>query len=495
MTTPLYLGIDQGSSATKGILIDREGRTHAEFYVAVPARVEEERKVEQDPEGLLSSVVELFNKAREWARINDASIEVMGIAAQRSGVLAWRAADGVPVHPMITWADTRTHPIIQSFGPGSERISTLTGLPTIPNFAAGKIHLLQRAFQDPTIKVGTLDSFLLYRLSARAQFATEDTMAARTMLYALKEGKWSETSCGDFKVDMRRLAPIHPSLHLHATYEGVPIVALLGDQQAAVIGRPGGTGFALLNLGTISSLIVETGQLVKTFPGLMASVLFSREKVRGEPRVMEYLVETTSAITGTVLLEPIRRGWCKDSSELNALCESSYRDAPMGRAIAYLVHHRPTAPWYPESTPNVFVCKPEATTADRVRAVVENVGNLVARMIEEFADKGLLGPDINNEIVVTGGGSDLDYLLQYLADITGRTLHRMKVREATARGAALAAIMQKHNLTSARDLTAEAPAKSYRTENPDRRRRFLMWCKLEQDLLNKALPPHAEVEG
>lgn len=494
MSSHVYLGIDQGSSSTKGALIDGDGKTVAEFHVSVPPRYENERSVEQDPEGLLSSVVEVFLKAKQWAQTNGRVIEAAGLAVQRSGVLAWRASDGVPLHPMITWADTRTLPIIQNFGPGVERISQLTGLPTIPNFAAGKIHLLQRKCLEPSVKVGTLDTFILYRLSGRTVFATEDTMAARTMLYALKDGGWNENLCREFRVDASRLPTIRPSFCKHATFEEIPIVALLGDQQAAVLGRPGPAGFGLLNLGTIASLVVETGSRVIQKTGLMTSVLTSRETPDGTAKIVEYLIETTSAITGTVLMEPVRRQWCKDSEEMNAQCVAAYEANPLGNATAYFVNHRASAPWFQERTPNVMVCKPGATQADRVRAIVENVGNLIVRMIEEFADKGVLGPDTTNELIVTGGGSELDYLLQYIADVSQRTLHRMKTREATARGAALSALMYATNSSDPRRFTQEEPAQTYRCDTPDRRRRYLMWQKMEQDLFHHALPPHAERE-
>lgn len=494
MSTPLYLGIDQGSSSTKGVLLNERGTSVADFQVSVPPRIELDRTVEQDAEGLLSSVVEVFLKAKLWAQENDSNIIAAGLAVQRSGVLAWRASDGVPLHPMITWADTRTFPIIQGFGKGVEHISALTGLPTIANFAAGKIHLLQRKFLEPSIEVGTLESFILYRLSGRQLLVTEETMAARTMLYAIKEGGWNAQLCREFRVDASRLAPIRPSLTQYTKFENIPIVAVLGDQQAAVLGRPGESGYALLNLGTIASLLVETGTQIVQRPGLMTSLLYSRENLQSNGVDREYLVETTSAITGTVLLEPVRRGWCNDSSELQAMCAASQDVHPLGVATAYYVNHRPSPPWHPETTPNVMVCKPGATTADKVRAIVENVGNLVVRMIEEFQDKGLLGPDTNNEIVVTGGGSELDYLLQYICDVCGRTLHRMPTREATARGAALAALMWLQKLSHTRDFTKEAPRKTYRSTAPDRRRRYLMWQKMEQDLFQGALPPQAEIE-
>jgi glycerol kinase len=280
----------------------------------------------------------------------------------------------------------------------------------------------------------------------------------------------------------------------HAVFEGIPIVAILGDQQSAVLGRPGESGYALLNLGTIASLLVETGARIVQKTGLMTSVLYSREESYTHEIQREYLIETTSAITGTVLLDPVRRAWCRDSTELQGMCEASYNNNPEGIATAYFVNHRPSPPWHPERTPNVMFCKLQATVADKVRAVVENVGNLVVRMIEEFQDKGLLGPDSHNELVVTGGGSELDYLLQYVSDVSSRVLHRMPTREATSRGAALASLMYAQGLPSTRAFTKEAPRKSYYPSQPPRRRRYLVWQKMEHDLFHGSLAPGAEVE-
>lgn len=486
----LYLGVDQGSSSTKGILLDENGAVLADFVVPAPPRHENDRMVEQDPEAILSSVVEVFLKAKQWANANGAQIKAAGLAVQRSGVLAWKASDGTVLHPMLTWADTRTYPIIQDLGKATERISSMTGLPTIPNFAAGKIHLLQRKFLEPTIKVGTLDTFLLYRLSGREKFVTEDTMAARTMLYSLQDASWNDRLCSDFRVDKARLPIIQPSLARHAVFEGIPITALLGDQQAALLGHGRQVDRALLNLGTIASLSVETGPRIIQQVGLMSSVLFSRQEE--EVRERSFLTEVTSPITGTVLLEPVRRGWCHDTATMRALCDESFAKNPAGVATAYFVHHQPRPPFHPTSTPNVMVARPEATVADRTRAIVENVGNLVARLIEEFSEKGAL--EENTEIVVAGGGSDHDYLLQYLADISGRTLLRLPTREATARGAACAARAGLLNLKDPFTSHAEEAVATYRPTSLDRRRRYLMWQRLEQDVLNSRLPAHAEIE-
>jgi glycerol kinase len=494
MSTPLYLGIDQGSSATKAVLLNEENEPVFETSVEAPPRREEGRKVEQDSEGILNSVVEAFLECKKHAHQGACTIKAAGIACQRSGVLAWGASDGVPLHPVITWADTRTLPTIQNFGTGVERMSVKTGIPTIPHFAGGKIALLQREFIDPAIHVGTLDTFLLYRMSSRRVFLTEDTMAARTMLYSLHDRNWDAGLCRDFKVDIKRLPRINPSLAPHTTFEQVPILAVIGDQQAALLGRMDTHSRPLLNLGTIAAIMVPTGATPKVSPGIITSVLLSRIVPGGYTREYQYLSEITSAVTGSVLLEPQKRGWCSNIKELDELCQSSFQETPAGRAVAYFVNHRAAPPRKPEGAPNVLITRPESTDADRARAIVENVGNLILRMFDELNEKGYLGTLEGQEIDVAGGGSELTYLLQYLADCTGMIFNQLPEREATARGAALCARISAEGTFDVRPYNQSNPLRKFRSDNPERKRRYLMWQKLENDTLNNTLPPHAYIE-
>jgi len=494
MKPNLYLGIDQGTSSTKGVLLDESGGAVAEWSAAVPDARYDERCVEQDPEGLLASVLAIFDKARQFAADEECVIRGAGLGVQRSGVLAWRSSDGASVHPMITWADTRTYPQIQGFGRGVELISGKTGLPTIPNFAAGKIQLLQRKFLDPVIHVATLDTYLLFRLSKGNVFVTEDTMASRTMLYALSEQNWSEELCRQFAVDKQRLPRINPSLAPHTSYEGIPIVALLGDQQAALLGRMNAANRPLLTLGTIASLTANTGNAPVQKPVLKTSVLYSRLIPNAAVRDVFFLSELTSSVTGNVLLEPLRRSWCASSEELQAQCEQSFKTNPAGLATAYFVHKQDPSEVWPHGTPNVMVCKPGTTVADRARAVVENVGNLIVRMLEQFAEKEMLGEVFPAQIDLAGGGSELDYLVQYIADVSGHSFHRLSAREAGSRGAALAAMISVQGREDTCAFNMEPSTKVFVCENPERRKRYLIWQRMEQDVLKNTLPPHAEIE-
>jgi glycerol kinase len=494
MRSELFLGIDQGSSATKGIVIDQAGVTVEEWNTAVPEVRRDDRCVEQDPHGLLLSVEEILRKSIELAKSDGRPLRACGLAVQRSGVLAWHMQRGEVVHPLMTWADTRTQPMIDGLGLGVEKISGLTGIPTLANFAAPKISMLQGSFLDPAIAVATLDTYLLHRLTHGKAFVTEDTMAARTMLYSLAECGWSEWLCKRFDVDGRRLPKISPSLSHHGEVHGVPLMAFLGDQQAALLGRWNVHNRPLLNLGTIASLCFSTGAQIVRKPALKTSVLYSRMPQGVNYHDLQYMIEINSPVTGTVLLEPLRRSWVSDTTELDAVCQTAYEAHPAGLATAYWVNRDTVTKLWPTGVANVMVCRSGAGPADRVRAVVENVGNLIVRMIEECAEKGLFGERFPAEINVSGGGSGSQYLMQYIADVSGYILQRLDARDAGTRGAALAAWMSTYGQSEPAQLTANGASATFTCINPERRKRYMAWLRMEQDVLNRALPAHAQIE-
>lgn len=494
MRSELFLGIDQGSSATKGVVIDQTGATVAEWNAAVPELRRADRSVEQDPQGLLTSVEQILHKGVELSKRDGRPLRACGLAVQRSGVLAWNKQRGDLLHPLISWADTRTQPIIDALGLGVEKISGMTGVPTLANFAAPKISLLQSKFLEPEIAVATLDTYLLHRLTLGKVFATEDTMAARTMLYSLDESGWSDWLCRRFDVDRKRLPRISASLSSHGEVHGIPLMALLGDQQAALLGRWNAHNRPLLNLGTIASLCFNTGAQIVRKPALKTSVLYSRMPKGVSYHDLQYMIEITSSVTGTVLLEPLRRAWVVDTTELDTVCQGAYQANPAGLATAYWVNRDTVTKQWPKGVANVMVCRAGAEVADRVRALVENVGNLIVRMIEECADKGLFGERFPAEINVAGGGSGSHYLMQYIADVSGYILHRLDARDAGTRGAAMAAWMSVYDRSEPDQVISEDQSITFRCINPERRRRYLVWLRMEQDVLNRSLPAHAEIE-
>lgn len=481
--TDVFLGVDQGTSSTKSVLISRNGENLFVSRVSAPPVVERERSAEQDSEQILASVIEAFASCLDEARSRNFTISSWGLATQRSGVVSWNKFSGEAVSPLMTWADTSTHAIIDGFGREVDRITEQTGLPTIANFAAPKIFTLQRRFQDASTFVATLDTFLLHRLTNGLRYTTEDTMAARTMLYGIRERSWSDDLCKRFRVDKKRLPEIRASLFCHGVYEGIPLTAMLGDQQAALIASGMSNNQPVLNLGSIGSLVIITGGEIIMKPGLKTSVGYSeQEDDKGERRFV-YVSELTYPSLGTSLQGLLNKKWCNTSEEISKMCDSSLVASKESKAYAYWTDRTEFSATWPDGVPNVMLAKPDAQNRDRVRAVIENVGNHIVLMLEEFVEKELLDTSSNNMIIVSGGVSANDYLLQYVADVSGYSLRRNLDTEATARGAALASMMYTEALTAPASTHQTVPPTIFSPRDPERRDGFMKWQLFRRDVL------------
>lgn len=459
----LYLGIDQGSSSTKAVLLslpegDYWNRRDIvsvldELIIPVPKIIYGDSTAEQNPEALLATINEVIDWGSRRAEELRRPLSAIGLALQRSGVLAWDHMTGQPLTNVITWADTRFKAEIEALKSVAPHIHRLTGLSPLPNFAAPKIAYLQKIYANSSVHVGTLDSFIMFRLSGDAKiFVTEDTMASRTLLYDLKCGGWTQELCRIFNIEQDRLPKIQPSFGEHlkvrlSNQSLVPITALLGDQQAAILGRGLNQGAdlgsdvgavacgntqrgALLNLGTIASLLVNLGErcdvvpsgALPQIPQLKTNVLCSEDFGHSKRRL--FIVEMTSPITGRLLLEPQNRGLCQGLEELQELCEESWEFTPIplikplfedllqsiqieeiptyeavntdaSREALKLFESLDQITLWPEDEldqlfSNQACGEVEISIADQARAVVESVGNVLNIMILIFSKSGLI---------------------------------------------------------------------------------------------------------
>src|SRR5271169_6393526 len=267
------LAIDQGTTSTRAILFDRAGRARSSAQIALTQLHPKPGWVEHDPEEIWRSVV---STCREAITAADGPIAAVGIANQRETVVLWERATGRPVHNAIVWQDRRTAALCESWHAAglAEIVARRTGLVVDPYFSASKIRWLldslpglrERACAGE-IAFGTIDSFLLWRLSGGRRHATDVTNAARTMLFDIRRLTWDAELLDAFEISRALLPEV---LDTGADYgstmpdlfgTAIPIAGMAGDQQAAAIGqacfRPGmikttyGTGaFALLNIGS-----------------------------------------------------------------------------------------------------------------------------------------------------------------------------------------------------------------------------------------------------
>jgi glycerol kinase len=242
MTSPLLLGIDEGTTAVKAALFDLDLQPVAEARRGVPVTHPQPGWVEQDPELILAAVVDAVAEVLEQAAGRE--VIAAGLDHQGESVLAWDVDSGRPLTPVVVWQDKRHERLLEEIGAGAVERS---GLPLDPYFSAGKLAWLlandagvQRARESGTLRLGTVDAFLTDRLGGR--FATDLSTASRTQLLALGGHDWDESLLSSFGVRREWLPVVGPSFGAlgelrHPSWPvAIPLTAQLVDQQAALAG-------------------------------------------------------------------------------------------------------------------------------------------------------------------------------------------------------------------------------------------------------------------
>ncbi|MBN8550312.1 MAG: hypothetical protein J0M12_13425 [Deltaproteobacteria bacterium] len=478
----LFLGIDQGSSGTKGVLLDMHGQHYQEFSVPVSTHVIDEMQIEQDPLELLRSVRHVADDALRAADRLRKHIAGIGLSLQRSGVCAWDSESGAVLHRLITHRDRRTKAQLDEMNESHAIITRKSGLPVVPHYAAGKIALLQREFPDPKALISTLDSFIVQRFAGDSRFITEDSMAARTMLYGLGTAAWDDELCQIFSVQASRLPTISSSLGQHGTYRGIPITAMLGDQQASLFGRMAEGINALLNIGTISSLAIFTGDSPVFQQGFVTSVLYSEGSVQRE---FKYILEAISGASGPLIDFIVKDlGAAQSIDEIAQICVAVPEEQC---PVAFFPLGSSGSPDWTPGLPNVVKGWDRTSQRPLVRALIENMGNFIAQSILLLSETGILTPQ-HYPLAVSGGLSDLDFLMQHIADVSGVELSRLSSREATARGAAIAS-MYSWNKGKPRGMVPRHPEKRlFKPQVSKARERFAVWRDLREQASRGEVP-------
>ena len=322
------IGIDQGSSSTKSVVLREEGTILGR--AVWPIKTEGDRIVsfEHNPDEILSSV----RAAVEWGRAISvevgSSVAGVGLATQRSGVMAW-SRDGAPLSPVLSWRDARGSELASQVLSSSEIVAAIearSGLIPNPFFAASKLSLLQQRYSATEANVTTLDSFLINGLVGCSAPVTDDSMASRTLLFDISEHRWSPALCGFWGVDIKRLPQIRPSVMVPGTFPSmvpgtklgqkvpgtmvgvVPLLASLGDKEAAVVGAVGfgcleGPQRVVIDIGTLITMTIASNSPPSPVRGVGRGVLCSLGSLSGGDgkRRFVYQQELRSSISGDIL--------------------------------------------------------------------------------------------------------------------------------------------------------------------------------------------------
>lgn len=275
-----YAVIDQGSTSTKCALSDTSGRIFNEVSEPTPRRVVDGR-IEVDAEGVADSVESLL------ARVMGAeAVGGIGLTCQRSTCLIWDRDSVTALTPALSWQDTSQVERARALRAHAKDVAARTGLRLSPYYSALKLAALLDELPDGPARAaqgelvaGTLDAFLMHRLTGTP--ATEPGHAGRTLLYNLNQGSWDSDLCRLFGVPMTALPALHASAGYWGKYQGIPVCAGAGDQQAALIGHGGWSpGTVAVHFGTGAFVLASVGQRVQRAEGLLSAVLASTESGR-----------------------------------------------------------------------------------------------------------------------------------------------------------------------------------------------------------------------
>jgi glycerol kinase len=439
------LAIDQGTTSSRAILFDGAMRIKAVAQEEFPQHFPSSGWVEHDPGDLWSTTAGTCRAAIEKAGLGPQDIAAIGITNQRETTVVWDAKTGQPVHNAIVWQDRRTADYCRQLREeGHDRLITdRTGLLADPYFSGTKLKWIldtvpgarDRARRGELL-FGTVDSYLIWKLTGCASHVTDATNAARTLLYDIHKGRWSRTICDLFDIPPEMLPEVRDCAAdfgvTRADLFGrpIPILGVAGDQQAATIGQacfqPGmlkstyGTGcFALLNTGDTA---------VRSSNRLLTTIAYQFE---GKP---------TYALEGSIFAAGAVVQWLRDglkiiraAQETQPLAEKADPSQSVILVPAFVGLGAPY--WNAECRGAVFGLTRNSGPAELARAALESVG-FQTRDLLEAMQADWRTETAQATLRVDGGMSASDWAMQFLSDILGASVDRPQVLETTALGAA-----------------------------------------------------------
>lgn len=439
------LAIDQGTTSTRAIVFDRDMSVTASAQQEFTQHFPQSGWVEHDANDLWTTTLTTCRGAMANADIAATQIAAIGITNQRETVVVWDKHTGEPLHHAIVWQDRRTADLCRDLrAAGHEAMITeRTGLLIDPYFSSTKLKWIldhvdgarARAAQGDLL-FGTVDSFLIWKLTGGAVHATDATNAARTMLYDIRKGRWSQTICDLLDIPMQMLPEVKDCAADFGTTDAdllgaaIPICGVAGDQQAATVGqacfKPGmmkstyGTGcFALLNTGDVP--VASKNRLLTTIA----------YQLDGKPT---YALEGSIFVAGAVV-QWLRDGLqiIEDAAETQALAQQADPHQNVVLVPAFVGLGAPY--WNAECRGAAFGLTRSTGPAEMAKAALESVGYQTRDLVEAMsADWQATG--VQPTLRVDGGMSASDWTMQFLSDIIGAPVDRPKIRETTALGVA-----------------------------------------------------------
>jgi glycerol kinase len=486
------LAIDQGTTSTRAVIFDASGRPVSSAARELTQHYPQPGWVEHDAEEIWASVAEVVPRALAEAGIQPGQVAGIGITNQRETVVFWERATGRPVARALVWQDRRTTDFCREHRADEPWLHERTGLVLDPYFSGTKMRwilnqdaALKRRAEGGHLACGTIDSFLIWRLTGGKVHATDVSNASRTLLLNLATANWDDDLCRYFEVPRAALPDVRPSaadfgktVGLWFLPDDVPIVGVAGDQQAALFGQCGFTaGEAKCTYGTGAFFLRHTGD----------------RPILSKNKLLTTLAATTGAhpqyaLEGSVFIAGAAVQWLRDGLKLfdaapasEALAARSDPEHPVIFVPAFVGLGAPH--WVPEARGVLFGLTRGTTAAEMCRAALEGVAFQVVDLIDAAGQDA--GAPMRN-LRVDGGMSRNAWFLQCQADLLGIPVLQAPISESTALGAAYLAGLQVGvwpDFASLRRMVQEPRQFIPRMPDEARRARVAQWRKAVQTVI------------
>ena len=438
------LSIDQGTSGTMVALVNEFGEIVCSSYKAISQFYPHPGWVEQDPLQIYQSVIDGIEGVIQKHKINGNQILSIGITNQRETTVIWNKNTGKPIHNAIVWECRRTTEICESISQNKnniDQINKITGLSLDPYFSSSKIKwLFQNIVEKNNIEIsqlafGTIDSWIIWKLTNGACHVTDVTNASRTMLFDIHKLEWSKEMLNLWDVPSEILPEIKSSNDTFGICEipilgksSIPVTGVLGAQHASIFGQACFTkGQTKCTYGTGAFILTNTGNSpVTSKNGLLSTIAWSINQ------------QTTYALEGSVFSAGSAVQWLRDEmrffDEAHEIEKLASKENDNGGIYIVPAFSGLGAPhWDSHARGSIFGLTRGSNKSHIARAVLESIAfqcNDVFKSIEMDSNQKI------TEIRVDGGASKNNLLLKFQSDVSNRTIRRSKVIETTVLGAA-----------------------------------------------------------
>jgi len=447
MSKQYIISLDQGTTSSRALLVDQDGTivnmVQQEFQQIFP----KPGWVEHDPKEILESQLHVMHELVKREDIDASDIKAIGITNQRETTLVWDKHTGEPVYNAIVWQDKRTADICEDLKSKGlvEHVKMTTGLVIDSYFSGTKVKWIldnvegaREKAEKGDLLMGTVDTWLVWNMTKDKNHVTDYTNASRTMIYDITKLSWDDRLLTELGIPKSMLPEVKPSAHHFGDFElngvSIPIAGIAGDQQAALFGQGCfEKGTAKNTYGTGCFMLMNTGENPQfSNNGLLTTIAYG---LNGK---VNYAFEGSIFIAGAAI-QWLRDGLelIKDAKETEALANSVDGDSSVYVVPAFAGLGAPYWDMYARGA--IFGLTRDTGKAHLAKATLESLAYQTKDILDAMEEDS--GVELQN-LKVDGGACANNYLMQFQADILGTEVHRPKVIESTAMGAAFLAGIQ-----------------------------------------------------